>query len=193
MTHTKHTAILLDRLLMDYVTLRATYPTPKIDSTRTAPRGSRTYGHPAQWASDQARKIADCLDSSNEALRDHLNHLPPPHRNRAEARVVNYAYQSLKSRLEYLPQWPGYEDFLTEARDIHYEIRRALGHTRQRSTIGLPCPNCSSIPVFRTLFDDHRDVINCEHCGYEVNETEYGLFVRIVLDDLLDSEEPQAS
>lgn len=180
-----HVSRILDWLVMDYITLRINLPTPQTSDTRTGPRGSRTYGHPAQWASDTARLIADCLDATDEALRDHLGHLPPPPRVRGEARVVGYAYKSLKARLEGLSDYPGTEAFLDEAHEIHATIRRALGHGLQRKTLSLPCPGCDLIGVCRTVYDDRRDVIECPHCGYEIKEQEYGLYARILVDELL--------
>lgn len=178
-------ARLLDQLVLDYVLLRQTFPTPITARTRTAPKASREYGHPAQWASDTARAIADCLDATNEALRDHLGHLPPPHRNRDETRVINHAYRSLKARIQELANFPGTDAFHEEATHIHHQIRRALGQTRQRKALALPCPNCQWLPVFRTVYDDRRDTIECHNCGHEIKENEYGLYARILVDELL--------
>ncbi len=183
----QHLAILLDRLLLDYVELRTNYPSPITTRTRTAPKSSREYGHPAQWASDTARAIADCLDATDEALRDHLGHLPPPPRDRAENRVVAHAYKSLKARIEPLADFPGTEAFWEEGREIHHTIRRQLGKTRQRRGLDLPCPNCRIIGMRRTVYDDRRDIIDCPHCNYEIKEQEYGLYARILVDELLES------
>jgi len=178
-------ARLLDQLILDYVLLRTTFPTPITARTRTAPKASREYGHPAQWASDTARAIADCLDATDDALRDHLGHLPPPTRQRSETRVVNHAYQSLKARINELANYPGADAFHEEATEIHHQIRRALGQSRQRKALSLPCPSCQWIPVFRTLYDDRRDIIECHNCGHEIKEQEYGLYARILVDELL--------
>jgi len=185
----QHLAILIDRLLLDYVTLRANYPSPTTPQGRAAPKSSREYGHPAQWASDRARAIADCLDGASDALRDHLGHLPPPPRHRAENRVVNHAYATLKARLEDLADYPGTEAFVDEAQDLHRNIRNALGQTPQRAALSLPCPSCFYVPVFRTTYDDRRDVIECHHCGHQIKEMEYGLYARILIDELLQSAE----
>jgi hypothetical protein len=179
-------SLLLDWLVIDYITLRQ-FPSPlRQDSTgRTSPQGSREYGHPGQWASDRAKAIADCLDQTDEALRDHLNHLPPPPRNRAEARVVNHAYLSLKARTDDLTDFPGSEAFIEEATSLHRFVGKSLGYSRPRKALSLPCPNCSMVPVFRTLYDDRRDVIECHQCGYEIKEQEYGLYARILVDELI--------
>lgn len=183
--NTRHVATLLDLLVIDYISIRETMPNPKTPRTRTAPQGSREYGHPAQWASDTAKTIADCLDTTDEAIRDHLGHLPPPPRARAESRVVNHAYLSIKARIETLADYPGTQAFIEEANEIHNGIRRALGHNRQRNVLAVPCPGCSNLPVFRTVYDDRRDVIECPHCGYEIKEMEYGLYARILVDELI--------
>jgi hypothetical protein len=39
--------------------------------------------------------------------------------------------------------------------------------------------------VFRTVYDDRRDVIECHQCGNEIKEIEYGLYARILIEDLL--------
>lgn len=190
MTTEHRIARLLDWLVIDYITLRNFPPLPRSDDNgRTSPRGSREYGHPGQWASDRARSIADCLDQTDEALRDHLDHLPPPPRNRAEARVVNHAYISLKARISDLATYPGAEAFIEEATTIHQFIGRTLGYSRQRRTITVPCPSCQMVPVFRTVYDDRRDVIECHHCGREIKENEYGLWAQIVVDQLLAEDE----
>jgi len=186
----ENVAIILDRLVMDYVELRTNYPSPATTHTRTAPKSSRQYGHPAQWASDTARAIADCLDATDDAIRDHLGHLPPPPRTRAENRVVAHAYKSLKARIETLSDFPGTEAFWEEAREIHHTIRRLLGKTRQRQYLPVPCPSCNNPPLFRTVYDDRRDVIECHHCHHEIKEQEYGLYARILVDDLLATTEP---
>lgn len=182
---TRPYARLLDQLVLDYILLRQTFPTPITARTRTAPKASREYGHPAQWASDTARAIADCLDATDEALRDHLGHTTPPPRHRSEARVVNHAYNSLKARIQDLANYPGADAFHEEASHIHHQIRRALGQSRQRKALSLPCPSCDWLPVFRTVYDDRRDTIECHNCGHEIKEQEYGLYARILVDELL--------
>lgn len=179
----------LDHLLLDYATLRTQYPTPTSNTpTRRAPR--REYGHPAEWASDTARHIADLLDLASEALRDHLGHLPPPPRQRSETRVINHAYTTLTTRLTDFCTQPGATDTITELNDLHHRIRAMLGHTRQRTLLPAPCPTCGSIGVTRTVNNDRSDTIECEHCGRTISEAEYGLYARILIDDLLDQPDP---
>ena len=75
---------MLDRLAQDYILLRVTLPKP------VPPPGERVmrivakeYGHPAEWASDTARAVADQLNEAHDNLADHLHH--EPHRTPAPA------------------------------------------------------------------------------------------------------------
>lgn len=178
-----HTTV--DRLVLDYVTLRTQYPSPQHSKGRQAPRSSRSYGHPAAWASDTARTIADILDATSEALRDHLGHLPPPPRNRAETQVVNHAYQTLTNRIPELCASPGGHDAILEMHDLHQTIRHALGYTPMRQVLPAPCPRCYIVPVFREITTAREDVINCHACGHTIRETEFGLYARILVAEMI--------
>jgi hypothetical protein len=35
------------------------------------------------------------------------------------------------------------------------------------------------------VYDDRRDTIECHNCGHEIKEQEYGLYARILVDELL--------
>lgn len=187
----KHLRRTLDRLVVDYVVLRSTSPIPKAQTTRRA--SGRTSGHPAQWASDTARQIADLLDATSDALRDHLGHLPPPQRTRAESRVVEHAYATLTARWHDLADYPGAGDTYTELTELHSRIRGTLGLTRQRVLLPAPCPSCNTLGVIRTIGDDRSDTIECEACGRVIPAGEYGLYARILIDDLLDQADEDAS
>jgi hypothetical protein len=181
----RHTKQLLDRLLTDYVILRTQFPHPTRAPGRSAPRQSRTYGHPAEWASDTSRIIADLLDETNAALRDHLNWTPPPPRQRAESRVVMHAYNTLTAAIDQFTQWEYAQDSIIELQDIHNYIGRCLGQTRQRQHLPVPCPNCQHLGLIREVHLDRRDNIQCYQCAQEIKELEYGLFTRMIIDELL--------
>lgn len=176
---------ILDRIVIDYVILRSTYPKPTSTQSRRAP--GYTSGHPAQWASDTARHIADLLDATSDAIRDQLNHLPPPPRQRAETRVVEHAYATLTARTQQLADYPGAGDTLQELEETHHRIRHALGQDRHRVLLPAPCPSCGNLGVTRTIGDDRSDTIQCHNCGRTITEGEYGLYARIIIDDLLDA------
>jgi len=182
---THQTKQLLDRILTDYVILRTQFPHPTRAEGRSAPRASRTYGHHAEWASDTSRKIADILDETNAALRDHLQWTPPPPRQRAESRVVMSAYNTLSGAMTQFCQWEYAPDAIIEIKDIHHHIGKCLGYTRQRQHLPVPCPSCQHLGLVREVHLDRRDNIQCMQCGQEIKELEYGLFSRMIIDELL--------
>ena len=183
----RHYRTLLDRLVLDYLELRTSYPKPAPlgEPVRTR-RGADTPGHPGQWASDKAREIADALDGASEGLREHLGHLPPPPRTNAESRVVNGAYRTLVDRFDDLCTYPGAQATATELYDLHGQIRRLLGHNRIRWHLPTPCPDCDLITLVRTV-DIRQDSIECDNCARTIDEQHYGLYARVLLDEILDN------
>lgn len=187
---------LLDRIVIDYVTIRATMPKGPVTTdadTRQAPRGSREPGHPAQWASDTARRIADTLDDISEGLRDHLTHLPPPPRSNAEGRRVDHAHATLVARLDDLCTYPGARASAVELVTLHGQVRWALGHGGARRALPTPCPDCGIFPVFRTVRMDRSDTIECDACGRVIRDVEYGLYTRMIVDDLISRADAEAA
>jgi hypothetical protein len=76
----RHYGQVLDRLALHYVLLRRTLPQPAASPGERVMRVvAREYGHPAEWASDTARAIADQLGEAHDGLAEHLHHDPPPH------------------------------------------------------------------------------------------------------------------
>jgi hypothetical protein len=185
--HQKALAQLLDQLATDYLTIRATMPKPT-GKGRTAPRGSRTYGHPAAAASDTCAQIADTLDGASESVRDHLGHLPPPPRRRAENRVMAHAHKTLTARLDTLGNFPGATDTIQEMRDARKAAGKLLGIGSNRIAIRTACPDCGIVPVFRVVGFDRTDRIMCDAdgCEWVVNSDHYGLYLRMVIDDWID-------
>jgi hypothetical protein len=181
----QHTRQLLDRTLTDYVLLRTQFPHPVRAIGRSAPRKSRTYGHPAEWASDTSRTIADLLDETNAALRDHLKLTPPPPRQRAESRVVMHAYNTISGAINQFCDWEYAPDAIIEIKDVQHYIRKCLGYNRQRQHLPTPCPTCQQLGLVREVHLDRRDHIQCMNCGGEIRELEYGLFSRVIIDELL--------
>lgn len=178
----------LDGVVLDYVTLRATMPSGPVRTdtdTRQAPRSSREPGHPAQWASDTCRRIADTLDDISDSLRDHLSHLPPPPRSNAEGRRVDHAHATLVARFDDLCTYPGAEANAADVVTLSGQVRWGLGHGGTRRALPTPCPDCDIVPVFRTVRMDRSDTIECDACGRVIRDVEYGLYARMIVDELI--------
>ena len=190
--HTKRLREAVDQLVADYVTIRATLPRTS-GRGRTAPRGSRTYGHPAAEASDICAQIAGILDIISEDLRDYLGHLPPPPlHGHSESRTVNHAYQTILNRWETLLDFPGTEAATAGIREARKHAGRLLGIGGALRALPAPCPECGNLPVFRQVGMDRSDRIVCQHdgCNWSIGSERYGLYARVLLDTLLDADTP---
>ena len=179
---------LIDHLVADYVTIRATMPVPT-GSGRSAPRESRVSTHPAETASDVARSIADVLDGASESLRDHLGHLPPPPRARAEGRVVAHAWATITARWDTFTAYPGTQSVLADLRHADRDSRRLLGIAGASVALPIRCLECETKSVFRTVGMDRSDRVHCETCGWWIDARHYGLLTRAVLDQLLEDDD----
>ncbi|EOM78051.1 hypothetical protein DW322_11200 [Rhodococcus rhodnii] len=181
----RHLHRLLGWLVLDWVNLARNLPTP------TAPAGTdhratrHTYGHPAEWASDTARSIADTLNEIHDALADHLGETPPPHPTVTDRIRVRAAWRYLEPRIHLLSATDWATDTVTELSDLHRKIRSRLGHTIPRTALPTPCPSCELRTLTRSQ-SPNRDAIECGACGWHIPDTDYQRYARIVLDTLVD-------
>ncbi len=182
----KHT---LRRLIVNYVRLRTQFPTPAHNEEHIRRNRNTEFGHPAEWASDTARLIADQLDGASEGLRDHLGHLPPPPRERSEVRVVNHSYQTLTTRFDALCTYPGAEATAKQLADLDRRINGALGFTRARKKLPTPCPACGESLLVREVATSGVDAIECMGCRETIESSHYGLYARMLLDEIIDNAE----
>ncbi len=177
----------LRRLVLDWVNLHTQLPEP-LRAARTRRTTSREYGHPAEWAADTANHIAGMLGWIHDDLAERLHATPPPHPHTSETVQVRAAWTFLEPRIADLAnqEWAG--DTAAEVRELHTKIRARLGHTMPRYTLPTPCPSidCGLKTLHRTIHAG-GDTIECGACGYIIAEKHYPLFVRIVLDTLIDS------
>lgn len=192
-------------LTLDWITLRNQPPTLPVQRLQDVARSSnvRDYGHPNEWASDNARDIVDILTSWHQLLAEHRGETPPVKgittggngwrtttpAPLSEQRRVIAAWRYLEPRIEQLTQIVEPEA-LQELPDLHHRIRRTLGLTKPRYTLPIPCPNndCS----LRTLTRIHgigQDFICCDTCGYTVKDRHYPFLIRLSLDALIDNQE----
>lgn len=176
-------------LVLDWINLITTFPTP----ARRAPAGraspTREYGHPAEWASDTAALIAATLHGWHEALAEHLEETPPPATVTAESTRVTAAWHYLNPRAAALLEYAG-EDAADEIRELHNRIRSTLGHTRPRYVLPTPCVSCGLRTLTRATGIGH-DFVLCEACGHTIRDTDYPQLIRSALDSIIDQLEPE--
>jgi len=177
---------ILYALALDWYQLHTQLPTPPHHAT-TRRTPTRTYGHPAEWASNKAAEIAAILHSWHDLLAEHRHETPPP--GGSEQTRVVAAWRYLEPRCEHLTQLVT-EDDLKELPDLHHQIRNTLGYTQPRYTLPVPCPapDCGLRTLTRRVGIGH-DLIICDHCGYTVLDDEHGhnyrWLVRVCLDTLI--------
>lgn len=174
------------RLALDWYQLHNQLPTPPHRET-TRRTTTRTYGHPAEWASDKAAEIANILTSWHDLLAEHRKETPPP-TGSEQTRVVA-AWKYLEPRCEQLTELVDYHD-LKELPDLHHRIRNTLGYNQPRYTLPVPCPatECGLRTLTRRV-GIGQDFIICDHCGYTVKDDEagnnYRWLIRVCLDTLI--------
>ncbi len=180
-----HYRATLRRLVLDYINIRTTWPTPaRRETTRRTRPG--TSGHPREWASDTLADIAGTLDGIEDGLRDHLTDTPAgAPRVAAEARIVARAYKYLDRHFEALCGYPGAAASVVEITDLHRRIANQLGQNRLHTRLPTPCPTCLHITLVRTIDRNRTDSISCDNCAREIPEDHYGLYARILLDELI--------
>jgi ribosomal protein S27AE len=170
------------QLALDWTHLHHHMPVPPHPpNARTS--NTRSYGHPAEWASDKAADIADIITSWHDLLAEHRNEKPPT-RGCEQHRIVA-AWKYLDPRCEQLTELVEPEA-LNELPELHQSIRRALQLDKPRYTLPIPCPNneCGLRTLIRTVHVG-QDFIACGACGYTIKETHYPLLIRMTLDAFL--------
>jgi len=185
-------------LALDWIHLRGTLPTPpRGENSRVS--NTKEYGHPAEWASDNASDIVAKLTSWHDMLAEHRNERPPTigivfgnstfnrryeSTQQEKIRLVA-AWKYLEPRCEQLVELVDYDD-LKELPDLHGKIRRALGASTPKYTLPVPCPNneCELLTLVRVQ-GIGQEFITCDSCGYTIKEVHYPFLVRMTLDAYL--------
>jgi Zn ribbon nucleic-acid-binding protein len=176
---------LLGWLVMDWVNIHATLPTPARRNQQERRNVQQSFGHPAEWASDTAADIAAVLNEAHDGLADHLRESPAPNPAVAEQYRVRAAWNYLECRIPELSRTDFAYDIAAEMLDLHGRIRSRLGLTRPRQILPTPCPACELRTLYRTI-DIRRDYIECGSCGHVIREEHYPFYTRMVLDLIID-------
>jgi hypothetical protein len=173
---------LLDWIVEDYATVKTALPAPTRTSSNSklATTRARSFGHPAEWASDTASWIADILGWVEDGLRDELGDEPPLHPRAVEAHRVAAAYHYLTVRMNALCTYSAARDTAIELVDLHAQVRRTLGLTRFTQRLPTPCPNCDVAGLLRTT-----GRIECANCATVIREEHYPFLTRLVIDELI--------
>lgn len=182
-----HYRRLLEWVAWDYVTLRVTMPKPVALGPKIRVSSERTYGHPAEWASDRLAEIAAILNTAEDDLRGWLHHDPAVPPTVAESRRVALALHYLTAWFDDLCVFPSAERVATELDDVHRGIRSALGHGRRETYLPVDCPNpsCTRRALVRYLGDD-EDHVECLACGESIKADRYTWYTRVLVDEATD-------
>lgn len=202
---------LLADLLVDWVQLRDRLPLPMVTDRGGRTGGLREFGHPSEWASDQAARIVDLVWSLHDMVADYRGETPPVRpispagvRQRREAAVLQSSLDYLAPRVDWICgvgrwvpadevpppyaqmwEWRIPDEVLVEMADLHHQIRRGLGHGRARHLLPMPCPSseCGLLTLERVPgMHGAGDFVVCGACDYRVSEVEYPFLVRVMLE-----------
>lgn len=148
---------------------------------------SKSFGHPAQWASDTAREIARLLNDLEDDLRDTLGHAPPPNEHTtSEARMVDHAWKYISNRFDALCTHPAAGDLAQGVLDLHSRIRGAMGYRRRfRYLPGVPCRACDVVGYMVAGDGEGSDRITCEKCDAELPPQLVEFTIRTVSEERL--------
>lgn len=172
---------------------------------------TREYGHPAEWASDASRRIAELLWEWQDYTAEKFGKPRPTpminpmsgQRMRLEADVIRAAHPFLRAHADRLltageptafaelsPPWLHGWAWLVddEAFDELFELQRSIraraGHSKPKVTLSIPCPNseCGMRTLERKPGVKGQDFVVCASCGYSVKESHYPFLVRVMVD-----------
>jgi hypothetical protein len=184
----RHYVRVLDQIVLSYVLIRRDMPAPAAPPGEKVMRiVAKVYGHPAEWASDIARDIADILNATHDDLADHLSRQPPPHPLSRELGRVSAAHQFLTANFPQLCTYPAAADTAEAMHDLWRRLRSGLGYTDPRRFLPVPCPqpSCGLLGLVRTLDEDGTDRVDCHACGEIIPSDRYSWWTRTLLDETL--------
>lgn len=181
----RHYRLILDRLALHYVLLRRDLPRPAAQPGERVMRVvAKEYGHPAEWASDTARAIADQLGLAHEGLAEVLGHDGPPHEQSREHGRVAISYRYLTNWFDQLCTYAAAADTAEALYDLDRHVRRGLGKTNPQRHLPVPCPSCDLLTLVRNLDLDGTDLVECRACDEIIPADRYAWWTRTLLDEM---------
>lgn len=179
---------LLFWIIGDYDQIKRSMPSPARrpgDGSKHVSPKAKSFGHPAEWASDAARMIADRFNALEDDLREHRGEREVLRRS-IEVYRVSRSYDYITKRFDDLCTFPLADDWAGMLVDMHGKLRSALGLTRFAQHLKTPCPRCDHKTLVRTL-----DRIDCQNCSESIPEDHYQFWARMMLDEMIDAYDKQ--
>lgn len=173
----------IDWLVIDYVTIKTALPRPVSRNSGSAggKTTTRTFGHPAEWASDRCSEIAGMLNDAEHHLRSEMNSSPALYICPENVKVAS-AHRYLTDRWDEFCTFEAADEFADAIHETHKALRSALGLTRFAQRLPLPCPSCDLATLVRYV-----GKIECTSCPRVIREEDYPMLTRIAVDALIDA------
>lgn len=179
----------LDWLVLDYVTIKATLPKPtatqRVGGSSSGKPSQRSFGHPAEWASDRCTEVAGLLNDAEDQLRAARNEGPALFVCPESTKVAS-AHRYLTDRWDQFCTFDNADEFADAIHETHRVLRNALGQSRGGVKLPVPCPTCDVASLVQAAGQ-----ITCAGCHRVIREADYGLFTRIAVDYLIDEYDTQ--
>jgi hypothetical protein len=171
-------------LAEDYALLRSTLPSPAIRGVRVRTSTRQEFGHPAEWASDEARSIALLVNQVEDGIREYDGQDPASHPGIYQDRLAHQGFVYLNLHFELLCTYPAAGAAAEAIVDKHRTIRAGLGHTRQADKLPTPCPRCNTVGL--VSLGGNRAVIECQACGHRVRPEHYEYLTKLAADNAVE-------
>lgn len=179
---------LLQWIVEDYHTIKQPMEIPARvggDGSKHMSPKSRSYGHPAERASDAVRLIVDRFNAFEDDLREHRRDRLREHQSVEVYRLAR-SYGYLVRNFNEACTFPLARDWAEILVDMHAKTRSALGLTRFSQKLPVPCPSCDVAALVRSV--GH---IDCGNCHRSIREDQYPFLTRMVIDDLIEAYDRQ--
>ena len=174
-------------LVRDYAMIKDGLMVPRRPGdmpTTAGPARRESFGHPAEWASDTCRDIADALDNIAQSHADAVGvrWSPVAAGGATESALVRRAYNYLWGSWERVCVWPDVGPHAEAVMDTHRTIRSTLGQARYVKRVDVPCPKCGLLSLA-----EETGVVWCRSamCGYQAPREHFALCTRVLLWDLM--------